>query len=376
MEKTMTVRAAKQGFYTNFYGKILPYIKIDPVTFNDRYIDRIYLNSWGEADDMKLLVGTPLQITATDSKRIEIRAMGQRNVGYFHPRPYTCPVCGGNELNMPYGVANNGYTDVYCRSSDCVHNRIVALYKFIKYALQVPKLTYLDVYTLCENKSLRYPKDIFKFSSEALENLSYTRAEVYEILNHLEEIKTIRATHLLYSLLPANVNEKLIYHANELYTSETIDVVKLPKEETNGKISPVIKLIKEYNKFLSTSFGKKFLELSNIKVEKITTPLVIGGCDIFTTARQSADCLSTIVAINSKIDYSEPISNFDFEVFTKRPDDCYAVVSSKEKNLPRLVENKYKRVYDVQDFVTKFNVPVAKDVIEDIEENPITLDKK
>ena len=375
MEKTMTVRAAKQGFYTNFYGKILPYIKIDPVTFNDRYIDRIYLNSWGEADDIKLLVGTPLLITATDSKRIEIRAMGQRNVGYFHPRPYTCPVCGGNDLNMPYGVANNGYSDIYCTNPECTHNRIVVLYKFIKYALQVPKLTYLDVYTLYESKNLKYPKDIFKLAPEALENLSYTRTEACEVLDHLEEIKAVRATHLLYSLLPANVNADLIYSANELYTSDTIDTIKLPKEETNGRLSLVVKLIKEYNKFLGTAFGKKFLELGNIKVEKITTPLTIGPYDVFTTARHSAEYLRVVTTINGNVEYPESEVTTDTEIVIRKPDNHYAVVSSKEKNLPRLVGHKYKRVYDIQDFVAKFNIPVSKDVIEDIEENPITSDK-
>ena len=380
MEKTMEVRAVKQGFYTNFYGKILPYIKIDPVTFNDRHIDRIYLNSWGEADDTKLLAGTPLLITTTDSKHIEIRAIGQRNVGYSYPRPYSCPVCGGKELNMPYGVANNRYTDIYCKDPDCVHNRIVALYKFIKYALQVPKLTYSDVYTLCENKNLRYPKDIFKFAPEELENLSYTKTEACEIIDYIEEfkfgIKSIRATHLLYSLLPAKVNKDLIYSANKLYTSDTIDIIELPKEETNGKVSPVVKLIKEYNKFLGTFFGKKFLELYNIRVEKVTTPLAIRDCDIFTTAQYSKECLRTIIAINSNIEHSEDISDLDAEIVIKKPEDRYAVVSSKEKNLPRLVGHKYKRVYDIQDFVTKFNIPAPKDVIEDIEENPFTLDKK
>lgn len=376
MEKTMTVRAAKQGFYTNFYGKILPYIKIDPVTFNDRYIDRIYLNSWGEADDIKLLVGTPLLITATDSKRIEIRAMGQRNVGYFHPRPYTCPVCGGNDLNMPYGAANNGYSDIYCTSPECTHNRIVVLYKFIKYALQVPKLTYLDVYTLYESKNLKYPKDIFKLAPEALENLSYTRTEACEVLDYLEEIKAIRATHLLYSLLPANVNADLIYNTNELYTSDTIDTIKLPKEEANGKSSLVVKLVKEYNKFLGTTFGKKFLELANIKVEKVTTPLTIGPYDVFTTARYSVEYLRAITTINGNVEYPGSEVTSDTEIVIRKPDNHYAVVSSKEKNLPRLVGHKYKRVYDIQDFVTKFNIPVSKDIIDDIEENPITSDEK
>lgn len=380
MEKTMEVRAVKQGFYTNFYGKILPYIKIVPVTFNDRHIDRIYLNSWGEADDMKLLVGTPLQLTTTDSKHIEIRAIGQRNVGYSYPRPYSCPVCGGKELNMPYGVANNRYTDIYCKDPDCVHNRIVALYKFIKYALQVPKLTYSDVYTLCENKNLRYPKDIFKFAPEELENLSYTRTEACEIIDYIEEfkfgIKSIRATHLLYSLLPAKVNKDLIYSANELYTSDTIDIIELPKEETNGKVSPVVKLIKEYNKFLGTFFGKKFLELGNLKVEKVTTPLTIGPYDVFTTARHSAEYLRVVTTINGNIEYPESEVTSDTEIIIRKPDNHYAVVSSKEKNLPRLVGHKYKRVYDIQDFVTKFNIPVSKDIIDDIEENPIRSDEK
>ena len=348
----LTVNIEGEGYYINKNREILPYLKFSPVLFNNRQIDKIYLNSWPEADSLRLSPTARLMITPINNNEISVISTGSFDMSYSYPRPRVCPVCGERELNIPF---NNGsyFNEVFCKNKHCGHNEILILWKFVRFALQIPYLTYLDIYNLYVDKRMSTAKSILETLPERYQNLGYSKAEAEEIYNYINNLKTISATKLIYSLLPSKIEPQLVYKLNTLYTNKTIGPIVITSGEVDSKIA---KAVNAYNRFFSTSLGKEFAKL-NLSVEKNQNPIKNATFGVISPEAKAHDYIKAVIAINT-----------DYETISDSS-KLYVITSSKDVN-------DIKNKLSPSEFVAKFNISLPKDIIDAIENNPIVLDKK
>jgi hypothetical protein len=347
----LTVNIEGEGYYINKNREILPYLKFSPVLFNNRQLDKLYINSWPEADSLRLSPTARLMLTSVNNNEISVKSTGSFDMSYSYPRPRVCPVCGQRELNIPF---NNGsyFSEVFCKNKHCGHNEILILWKFVRFALQIPYLTYIDIYNLYVDKRMSTATSILETIPERYQNLGYSNAEAEEIYKYLNNLKTIKATSLIYSLLPDKVNKRLIYKLNTLYTSETIGPIVTAGVELDSKIT---KAINAYNKFFTTPLGKQFMKL-NLIVEKNQNPIENAEFSMLSPELDTHEYLRAVIDINT-----------NYETMTEKPKQ-YVITSNKDVN-------NIKNKLFPEDFVTKFNIPLPKDIIAAIDDNPIVLEK-
>lgn len=347
----VTAKVKDIGFYINEYKEVLPYIDIFPEILNNRLIQTIYLRSWGEADSLRVLPGTFLIITLTDTNELFIESTTTRNIAYKYPRPKICPLCKEESLNIPFR-GWFGYDHVHCTNKDCIHNSIITFWKIIKYTFQIPYLSYYDIYKLYIENSMRTLKDVFFLSTDKYQNLGYTLEEALEICDFIDGIKKVNIANFIYSVLPGTIEKQIVYKLAKLYNEKTFRTITVEK---NSLTSDIKQAIRAFNEFFTTPLGKEFKKLKldlvypndenkNIKF-KICTP------DL-----RAWEYLDTLISFS--ID------------FTNTTDEAieYDIVSSKD-TLDR------KNRITIQDFVTKYNISLPKDIIDAIENNPIVLEK-
>ena len=175
----------EDGFYLNKFREVLPYISIAPVEIDNRIISRIFLSSWTEADSLRISPGSSLMLKQVSKNNIELIGTGSLDARYTYPRPKVCPVCGERYLNMPLN-GGYGYDTIVCDNEYCKHNEILLLWKFVRFALQIPYLTYPDVYTLYINNRMGTAESILETLPDRYQNLGYTKEEAEEICAYIK----------------------------------------------------------------------------------------------------------------------------------------------------------------------------------------------
>lgn len=350
----------EDGFYLNKFREVLPYISIVPVEIDNRIISRIFLNNWDEADALRISPGSSLMLKQVSKNNIELIGTGSPAARYTYPRPKVCPVCGERYLNMPLN-GGYGYDTIVCDNEYCNHREILILWKFVRFALQIPYLTYLDVYTLYVNNRMGTAESILETLPDRYQNLGYTKEEAEEICAYIKNCKSVKATSLIYSVVPDRITPYFIYKLNTLYTSKTIGEIEIPLTDiTSGKVdNTTVEAINDYNMFFITPLGKEFMKL-NLTVEKNENPIRNAIFGVTSPEFEASDYIYTIATINT-----------DYSNFSERTESSklYVIVSDKNKNK---IENRLTP----EEFVKKFNIPLPKDVIDAIENAPTVLDEK
>ena len=347
----ITAKVKDIGFYINEYKEVLPYINIFPEFLNNKLIQTIYLRSWGEADALRLIPSALLIISLTDTNELFIDSTATRDISYKYPRPKICPLCREYSLNVPFR-GWFGYDHVQCTNKDCIHNNIITFWKIIKYTFQIPYLSYYDIYKLYTENSMRTLKGVFFLNTDKYQNLGYTLEEALEICDFIDGIKKVNIANFIYSVLPRTIDKQIVYNLAKLYNEKTFGAISVEKNNLTSDMKQAIRI---FNEFFTTPLGKEFKKLKlelvypNKKNENIKFK-------IHTPDLRAWEYLDTLISFSMD--------------FTNTTDEAivYDIVSSRDP-LDR------KNRLTIQDFVTKFNIPLPKDIISAIEDNPIVLEK-
>ena len=340
----------EDGFYLNKSREVLPYISIAPVEIDNRIISRIFLSSWAEADALRISPGSSFMLKQVSKNNIQLVGTGSSDVSYAYPRPKVCPVCGERYLDTPVedGYAHN---TIICSNEYCKHDEILILWKFVRFVLRIPYLTYLDVYTLYINNRMGTAESILETLPHRYEDLGYTKEEAEEICTYIKNCKSIKATNLIYSILPNKIDLYLIYKLNTLYTSKSVGPLDVTNNITNVELdNELIEAIDAYNRFFSTPLGKEFMKL-NLTVEKNENPIRNTSFGVVSSEIEPHYYIHIVTIINR-----------DCSTLTDSP-KLYVITSDKNKNK---IENRLTP----EEFTAKFNLPLPKDVIDAIENDP------
>lgn len=339
----------EDGFYLSKRGEVLPYIGIVPVKIDNRVISRIFLSSWKDADALRISPSSSFILKQVSKNNIELIGTGSFDASYTYPRPRVCPVCGERYLDTPVKDVEDNYErdTIICTNEYCKHDEILLLWKFVRFALQIPYLTYLDIYTLYINNRMGTAESILETLPYRYEGLGYTKEEAEEICEYIENHKHVKATNLIYSIVQNKVDLWLIYELNTLYTSKSIGPIDITDA---GLDNELIEAIDVYNRFFSTPLGKEFMRL-NLTVEKNQNPIRNTAFGVDSLVFEPHHYINIIVTINS-----------DCSALTKSY-KLYIIASNKNKTK---IENRLTP----EEFTTKFNLPLPKDVIDAIENGP------
>lgn len=221
--------AKKVMYYANHNGEILPYILID-VEEGSMDRSRIFFHNWVDPDRLGLREGMVIDVTKRPSSYYLTPNGDKHSVRVF--KPIVCPVCLQSKIitNMRSTTYDDEPIYVLCDNKRCKSRTIFMLFTFVRFVLQIPYLTYGDMYILYMEENIKKFSDIFKIDKEMLSRLGcpdktindiielLTRKEiivdiepvVYSVINSPKyQSKYIRSIHTFCSMIKFDKHGKL-----------------------------------------------------------------------------------------------------------------------------------------------------------------------
>ena len=256
--------AKKVMYYANHNGEILPYILID-VEEGSMDRNRIFFHNWVDPDRLGLREGMVIDVTKRPSSYYLTPNGDKHSVRVF--KPIVCPVCLQSKVitNMRSITYDDEPIYVLCNNKKCKSRNIFMLFTFVRYVLQIPYITYGDVYILYMEEGIKKFSDIFKIDKEMLSRLGCpdkTINDIIELLTRKEIIADIEP--VVYSMINSPKYQSKYIRSIHTFCS----MIKFDK---HGKLKPLDLTDLKYNYLyaLAVQYNTWCDDINKIKQLKI-----------------------------------------------------------------------------------------------------------